>query len=120
MQTNNQIPVFQNNPIMVLLFSFLTCGLYLIWWNMKIAEVMNAINKKETISKAIAIFSGCCLPVNVYFYYLIGKDCMPNLYKEINEEPKDKSTMLLILGFLLPMVAAFIVQGEVNKLYSKE
>ena len=117
MKTEKLIPEFKNDPIVVLILSLVTCGLYLIYWNIKIAQVMNAVNEKETISQAIAIFSGCCLPINIYFYYLIGKDCMPNLYKKIGEDPKDQSVLLLILGFIFPMVAAFIVQGEVNKLY---
>ena len=67
----NNIPVFKVDPIMVLLFSFLTCGLYLIYWNIKVAEVFNAVAEREVISQPIAIFAGCCMPVNIYFYYLV-------------------------------------------------
>ena len=72
-QPNNNIPVFKVDPIVVLLLSFITCGLYLIYWNIKIAEVVNAVSNKEIISTHIAVFSGCCLPVNLYFYYVLGK-----------------------------------------------
>ena len=34
---NESIPVFKVDPIMVLVFGFLTCGLYLIYWNIKVA-----------------------------------------------------------------------------------
>lgn len=30
---------------------------------------------------------------------------------------KDDTVLLLVLGFFLPMVAAMIVQGDINKLY---
>jgi hypothetical protein len=112
------IPVFKNEPIMVLLFGILSCGLYLIYWNMKVAEVLNAVSKKEVISQPIAILSGCCLPVNVYFYYLAGES-LGELGKRIGkeEELKGKGTLLLILGFLIPAVAAMIVQGHINELY---
>ena len=63
------IPQFKNEPIVVLLLGFVTCGLYLIYWNIKAAEVINAVAEKEIISQPIAIFAGCCLPVNLYFYY---------------------------------------------------
>jgi hypothetical protein len=118
MTPGGSIPVFKNEPIMVLLFGFLSCGLYLIYWNMKTAEVLNAVSKKEVISQPIAIASGCCLPVNVYFYYLAGQS-LADLGKIIGkeEELKGKSTLLLILGFLLPAVAAMIVQGHINELY---
>lgn len=114
---NNQLPKFQNSPIMVLLLGVLTCGLYLIYWNMKAAEVMNAVAEKEVISQPIAIFAGCCFPVNLYFYYLAGKEGLPKIYQKTGQSGKDESMLLLILGFFVPMVSAMIVQGDINKLY---
>src|SRR6218665_462342 len=113
----NNIPEFKVDPIMVLLFSFLTCGLYLIYWNIKVAEVFNAVAEREIISTPLAVFSGCCLPVNVYFYYLIGKDGLPKVYKITGELEKDQSTLLIILGIFFPFAAAMIVQGDINRLY---
>lgn len=117
---NNQtpIPLFKVDPIMVLVFGILSCGLYLIYWNIKMAEVLNAVAEKEIISQPIAIFAGCCMPVNVYFYYLAGKEALPKVYARTGEPQKDQSTLLIILGFLFPVVAAMIVQGDVNKLYN--
>ncbi|WP_442787162.1 DUF4234 domain-containing protein [Flavobacterium suncheonense] len=113
----SQIPEFKVDPILVLLFGFLTCGLYLIYWNIKAAEVINAVAEREIISQPVAIFSGCCLPVNLYFYYIAGKDGLPHVYRRIGEPEKDQSVLLLILGFFFPMVAAMIVQSDLNKLY---
>ena len=109
------IPVFNVDPILVLVFGILTCGIYLIYWNIKVAEVLNAVAEREIISQPIAIFSGCCMPVNLYFYYLAGKEGLPKVYERTGETQKDQSTLLLILGFLFPMVAAMIVQGDINK-----
>lgn len=111
------IPVFQVDPIMVLLFGFLTCGLYLIYWNIKVAEVFNAVAKREVISQPIAIFAGCCMPVNIYFYYLAGKEALPKVYEKTGELQKDQSTLLIVLGLFFPMAAAMIVQGDINRLY---
>ena len=111
------IPYFRVDPIVVLLLSFLTCGLYLIYWNIKAAQVLNAVAEREVISQPIAIFAGCCMPVNLYYYYLAGKEGLPRVYEEIGEPGKDQSTLLLVLGFVFPMVAAMIVQGDINKLY---
>lgn len=111
------IPVFNVDPILVLIFSMLTCGLYLIYWNMKVAEVLNAVAEREVISQPIAIFAGCCMPVNIYFYYLAGKDCLPKVYERTGELQKDQSTLLIVLGFFFPMAAAMIVQSDLNRLY---
>ncbi|WP_026707856.1 DUF4234 domain-containing protein [Flavobacterium frigidarium] len=117
-QSNNQIPVFKVDPIMVLILGFITCGLYHIYWNMKVAEVLNAVAGREVISAPIAIFSGCCFPINIYFFYLAGKEGLPQVYKRIGYPQKDDSTLLIVLGLLFPMAAAMIVQNDINKLYS--
>ncbi len=114
---SSTIPTFKNEPVLVLVLSIITCGLYLIYWNIKVAEVLNAAAEREIISQPIAIFSGCCMPVNIYFYYLAGKEGLPKVYEKTGEANKDQSTLLIILGFLFPMVAAMIVQGDINKLY---
>ena len=116
-QPKGDIPVFKVDPIIVLLLSFITCGLYLIYWNIKVAEVINAVPNKEIVSTPVAVFSGCCLPVNLYFYYVIGKEGLPNVYRRTGELDKDQSTLLLILGFFFPFAAAMIVQGDINRLY---
>ena len=103
--SKNPIPYFKVDPIVVLLLGIVTC------------EVLNAVSGKEIISSPIAVFAGCCYPVNVYFFYLAGKDALPDVYKRTNSPMKDDSILLLILGFFLPMVAAMIVQGDINKLY---
>jgi Domain of unknown function (DUF4234) len=116
--TTNNIPIFKNDPIVVLLLGIVTCGLYLIYWNIKTAEVINAVNEREVISSPVAIFAGLCFPVNMYFYHLVGRDGLPKVYERTGQRSKDDSTLLLILGLLFPMVAAMIVQGEINKLYN--
>ena len=111
------IPEFKVDPILVLIFSFLTCGLYLIYWNIKIAEVLNTVVEREIISTPLAVFSGCCLPVHVYFYYIVAKDGLPKVYQITGELQKDQSTLLIVLGFVFPIAAAMIVQGDINRLY---
>jgi hypothetical protein len=111
------IPEFKVDPILVLVLSFITCGLYLIYWNVKVAEVLNAVTGREVISQPIAIFAGCCMPVNIYFYYLAGREAMPKVYERTGEIQKDHSTLLMVLGFFFPFAAAMIVQSDINRLY---
>lgn len=118
-QLPSDIPVFRVDPLLVLILGIVTCGLYLIYWNIKIADVMNAANKREIVSGPVAILAGCCYPVNVYFFYVVAKDGLPAVYQLSNRAQKDDTALLLVLGFLLPMVAAMIVQGDVNKLYDQ-
>lgn len=118
MPSQSAIPEFRNEPVLVLLLGFLTCGLYLIYWNIKVAEVINAVSDKDVISPPVAVISGCCAPLNIYFYYLCGQS-LGDLGRMVGEENslKDQATLLLILGIFFPMVAAMILQGHINKLY---
>lgn len=115
----NQLPQFRVDPIVVLLLGLFTCGLYLIYWNIKVAPVLNAAAGREVISTPVAVFAGCCMPVNLYFYYLAGKECLPKIYTMTGEPQKDQSVLLMVLGFLFPMVAAMIVQGDINRYYDR-
>lgn len=111
------IPYFKVDPILVLILGIITCGLYLIYWNIKVADVLNSVVDREIISQPIAIFAGCCYPINIYFFYLVARDGMPKVYQRTNARQKDDTVLLLILGLFFPMVAAMIVQSDLNKLY---
>jgi len=116
MVERSSIPVHRQDPILVLILGLVTCGLYLIYWNIKTAEVMNAVTGRPVISPVVAVIAGCCIPVNVYFYYQCGQ-CLEDLGKLIGKDLKDKSTLLVVLGFFIPMVAAMIVQSHINEIY---
>lgn len=113
------IPVFRNDPIVVLILGIVTCGLYYIYWNMKVAEVFNKITNRELISAPIAIFGGLCSPVSIYFYYLVGQG-LDELGALIGKDNlKDKAVLLMILGFFFPPVSAMIIQGHLNEIYDE-
>ena len=114
------IPVFNPDPILVLVLGFITCGFYLIYWNIKMAGVLNAVAGRTVISPVAAVLSGCCVPVNVYYYYLAGTTLTQVGVLVGKPDLKDKSTMLVILGIFFPMVAAMILQGHVNEIYEKK
>ena len=113
----NPLPYFKNDPIVVLILSFVTCGLYLIYWNVKAAEVLNAVCEKELISTPLAVFCGCCFPAHVYFYYLVGREGLPKIHQLTGFQQEDKSTLLIVLGFFFPFACAMIIQADINKLY---
>lgn len=120
MVDRKDIPVFKMEPVLVLILGLVTCGLYLIYWNIKAAEVLNKVAGREVISPVVAVISGCCAPVHIYYYYLCGQ-CLPDLGALIGRpEIKDQSILLLILGIFFPMVAAMIVQGHINAIYAEK
>ena len=111
------IPNFKHDPVVVLILGICTLGLYLIYWNIKTAEVINAVSEREVVSQPVAVLAGCCSPVHIYFYYVIAKDGLPKLNQRVGQPHTDQTTTLMVLGLFFPMVAAMILQGEINKLY---
>ncbi|HPB77099.1 MAG TPA: DUF4234 domain-containing protein [Bacteroidales bacterium] len=118
MQIIDNIPEFKRDPLVVLLLGFITCGLYLIYWNLQAAKVFNALNGREILSPVVAVFAGCIWPVNMYFFFIIGRDGLPALDQRLGIPERDQSILLMLLGFFFPMIAAMIVQSEINKLYN--
>jgi uncharacterized protein DUF4234 len=117
MVERSAVPVFKVDPVMVLVLGMVSCGLYLIYWNIKAAEVINSVAGETLISPAVAALSGCCMPVNIYFFYQCG-EALPALGKLTNEaDLEGKKLTLLVLAFFLPMVSAMILQGHINKIY---
>lgn len=117
---NTDIPVFHNNPIAVLILGIVTCGFYSIYWNLKAAEVLNAVAGRTVISPTLAAISGlwCIYPATLYFYYLCGQ-LLEDLGRIIGKEEalRGKSTLLLVLAIFVPPVVPMIIQGHINELY---
>ena len=112
------IPYFYNSPVVILLLSFFTCGLYHIYWNYQMARVINGLSGREVISPVAGLLCGCCLPLNIYFYYSIG-DAIPAIGKKAGLFIENKGFLLIALSIFFPMVSAMIVQGDVNNIYEK-
>lgn len=83
------------------------------------AFVLNAIAGRELMSPTLALISGCCLPLNLYFYYQAGQGLEKIGELVHNPTIRDKSVMLMVLGFFFPMVSAMIIQGHVNEIYDR-
>jgi len=65
--------------------------------------------------KPVAVFASCCYPVNIDFFYLAGKDGLPQVDWRIGHSQKDGFTLLPVLGFFFPMAAAMIILNDTNK-----
>ena len=72
---------------------------------------------EEILSSVVAVFAGCIWPVNMYFFFIVGRDGIPAIDERIGVHPRDQSILLMLLGFFFPIIAAMIVQSEINKLY---
>ncbi len=97
--------VKERNPIMVLIYSMLTCGIYGIYWSI---QTKNEINEKGgDIPTAWLLI----IPIaNFYWYWRYVEDWIKvtNGYKDL--------TMILLAYFLFAPLAIYWIQEGLNTL----
>ena len=100
------------NPIVSIVLSLVTCGIYSWYWLWCLAKDAMSVNEEESVGK--------CL-LNVFFpfvgLFLVEKSFAEGCAKK-GIEHKDNSVLYLILALLGPCcwVAMWMLQTELNKL----
>jgi hypothetical protein len=111
-------------PIMVLLFGFLSCGIYIYYWLYKVSEETQTelgIMGQETSPTMELVFS--IVSCGIYFIYWIYK-YSKLIYdaQTVNNLPAEDNSMLnLILSiFGLGIVSVFLMQSSLNKVWESK
>ncbi|HYE65565.1 MAG TPA: DUF4234 domain-containing protein [Pyrinomonadaceae bacterium] len=109
----------KRDPIMVLLFSFFTCGIYAIWWWYTImTEIKNSLGREDinpTTDLVLALVT--CGLYGIYLFYKYPQ-IMLEMQDRVGLPRNDISALSLILAvFGLGIVSVFMVQTELNKIW---
>lgn len=108
----------KRNVGLCILFSFITCGIYTLYWMYKITEDVNYYSDDSSTSPGLAILLSfvTCGIYFLYWTYKMGKQI------EIGQEragirSSDDSVLYLILSiFGLSIIAMAIMQSNINKM----
>jgi len=109
----------KRDPMMVVLYTLLTCGIYgLFWWYQTITEIKNALGR-EDINPAMEIVLAI-VTCGIYGFYLYYK--YPQLMLEMQDRAgrprNDISMMSLLLAiFGLAIISIPIMQSELNNIW---
>ena len=109
----------KREPGLVILFTFLTCGIYALWWYHAYAtEVKNALNRQDLSPgrDLLLMFVTCGIWGIIAFYYSYPKLFL-DLQRRVGLPPNDISTMTVLLGILFAPVSIYIIQSELNKIW---
>jgi hypothetical protein len=109
----------KRDPMMVVLFTFLTCGIYaLFWWYSVITEIKNALGRDDInpTMEIVLVFVTC----GIYGFYLYYK--YPQLMMEMQDRagrPRNDISMttLLLAIFGLAVISIPIMQSELNNIW---
>jgi hypothetical protein len=109
----------KRDPILVLVLTLVTCGIYgIYWWNVSITEIKNSLGR-EDINPAMELLLGF-VTCGIYFIYLYYK--YPQLLLEMQDRvrlPRNDISLISILltVFGLGLVSIFMIQTEMNKIW---
>ncbi|MDR0965742.1 MAG: DUF4234 domain-containing protein [Myxococcales bacterium] len=113
----------KRDPLMVIVFSIITCGIYMIYWLYKTMLQMNELTGKETINPMLMlILSICCPPVMLYVLYVMDQTLVAEAPKR-GVQWQSNFVLWIILSLLAGVgsfVACFQVQTALNQIAEKE
>lgn len=109
-------------PIMVVLLSFITCGIYYIYWiyvvTKEIKEYMNDESINPTMETILSVF--VCYLYQIYWWYKFGKIMSGPMSEKAGIKTEDNGTLFIILAILgLSVVNIFIMQDKLNTIWEK-
>ena len=104
----------------VVVFSILTCGIYMVYWTYVTCQALQQQGKKTSIP--VILTTLMMLFFSSVGGLLLGMDADDNInaIKEMHGMPKaDNKILWMLLGFFIPVVTIALVQSEINSMIDK-
>lgn len=115
---NQTRPVIQKRNIAVaVILSLVTCGIYNIYWFIRITDDSNMLSDEKTASGGMAFLYSLitCGIYSIYWHYKTGKK-MTNAGQRYSISVSDNSVLYLILMLLgLGIVNFCLIQNDLNR-----
>ena len=120
----NQVkPAIANRNIVVaLVLTFVTCGIYGIFWFISMTDESNSLSDEKYTSGGMA-FLYTIITCGIYFFYWNYKmgQKMANIGKRYNKQIADNSILYLVLSlFGLGLINYCLIQSDLNSLADQQ
>lgn len=108
------------NPALVLIFSIISCGIYLLYWMYAISSELKYYLNDDTIKPGIdLLLSILCFPYMFYWLYKYSKLTTEAQTRAGVTPVSDNAVICVVLPFLgLSVVSALIIQNDLNKVWA--
>ena len=110
------------NPVTVIIFSIISCGIYALYWQWVTNQQINALIGKEDVSGGMLVLGWFCFPVLWYTWYKWDKSL-----QDIAEQNKARYSSNFLLWIILTVVAGlgfivsmFQIQDTLNTVYGSQ
>lgn len=116
---NTSIPFLTKKDIAIaVILSFLTCGIYQIYWFITITDDANKVSERPTDASgglALVLTLITCGIYGIYWNYKMGQKIY-EAGKKYNKDIEDKSVLYLFFSlFKLDLVSIALMQSDLNK-----
>lgn len=116
---NTSIPFLTKKDIAIaVILSFLTCGIYQIYWFITITDDANKVSSRPTDTSgglALVLTLITCGIYGIYWNYKMGQKIY-EAGKKYNKDIEDKSVLYLFFSlFKLDLVSIALMQSDLNK-----
>ena len=111
----------ERNIVVAILLSFITCGIYGIYWFITLTDDAAKVNGDPDFTgvKALIFTLITCGIYGIYWNYKMGKE-MYEANKKNGIDTSDNSILYLVLGlFGLSIINYCVIQNELNTLARK-
>ena len=106
------------SPIMVILFTILTCGIYLFYWMYATTkEIRDSLqNPGTSVSKPFMVIVLSILTCGIYdlYWFYMQVKRIAQLQGERGLPVKDNAVLILILMIVFSPAALYIMQSDLN------
>lgn len=99
-------------PLAIIL-SIVTCGVYTVYWQIKLTDEMNTLLNKPNATSGLMAFIYSVITCGIYFIYWLYK--MGDNVDELKGKSGDTGILYLILGILcLGLIPMALAQDAIN------
>lgn len=106
----------RREPVLVLIFSIITCGIYYLYWIYQTTDELGAYLQNDNNPVLDLLLCMFCAPYQIYWMYKISRQAAEAQEKAGNTRITDNAVLNLILTiFGLGIVASMILQSSINE-----
>jgi hypothetical protein len=107
---------------LVILLSFITCGIYPIYWMYDTTRRLAELNRDDSINPGLSVLFSIitCGIYSIYWWYKLGEMFVESQARQDVYPIVDNKILFLLLSiFGLSIVSVLILQSDLNRFWEK-